>query len=84
MDMASSFSVIFDTVATYSCYCNKGDFVNLEDNVFPINIKGIAKGIKIYGFGVVKYSVRSESGRMINLRYQAYYVTWLPKDLLII
>ena len=30
MGMVSSFSVIFDTVATYSCSSNKGDFVKLE------------------------------------------------------
>ena len=30
MGMLSSFSVIFYTGATYSCYSNKGDYVNLE------------------------------------------------------
>ena len=46
--------------------------------------KGIVKGLEISGFGIVEYSVRSESGRMIALRVQAYYVPGLPKDLLII
>ena len=55
--------------------------MNLEEKIFPINIKGIAKGLDISGFGIVKYSVRSESGRMIALRDQAYYVTELPKDM---
>ena len=41
MGSVSSFSVIFDTGDTYSCSYNKGDFVNFEENIFPINIKGI-------------------------------------------
>ena len=32
----------------------------------------------------LEYSVRSESGRMIALQAQAYYVPGLPKDLRII
>ena len=56
----------------------------LEEKKFPRKLKGIAKGLDIYGFGIVEYSVRSESGRMIALRAQAYYVTGLPKDLRII
>ena len=66
------------------CYSNKGDFVKLEDKKFPRKLKGIAKGLEIYGFGIVEYSVRSESGRMIEIRDQAYYVPGLPKDLRII
>ena len=53
--------------------------MKLEEKTFPINPKGIAKGLEISGFGVVEYSVRSESGRMIALRYQAHYVPELPK-----
>ena len=79
-----SFSVIFDTGDTNSCSSNKGDFLKLEEKTFPRNLKGIAKGLEIYGFGIVEYSVRSESGRMIALRAQAYYVPGLPKDLRII
>ena len=48
---------------------------------FPGNLKGIEKCLEIYGLGIVKYSVRSESGRMIVLQDQAYYVPGLPKDL---
>ena len=48
------------------------------------NLKGTAKGLDIPGFRIVGYSVRSESGRMIALRYHAYYVPGLPKDLCII
>ena len=82
--MVSSVSVIFNTGATYSCSSNKGDFLNLEENKFPRKLKGIAKGLEISGFGIVEYSVRSESGRMIALRDQAYYVPGLPKYLRII
>ena len=58
--------------------------MKLEEKTFPRNLKGIAKGLEISGFGIVEYSVRSESGRMIALRDQAYYVPGLPKDLRII
>ena len=84
MGMVSSFSVIFDTGATYSCSSNKGEFVKLEEKKFPRNLKGIAKGLEISGFGIVEYSVRSESGSIIAPRSQAYYVPGLPKYLRII
>ena len=58
--------------------------MKLEEKKFPRNLKGITKGLDIYGFGIVEYSVRSESGRIIVLRYQAYYVSGLPKYLCII
>ena len=53
MGMARSVSVIFETGATYSCYPNKGDLVDLEEKMLPINLKGIEKGLNIYGFGMV-------------------------------
>ena len=81
MVMVISVSVIFYTGATYSCYSNKRDFVNIEEKKFQINIKVIAKGLEIYGFGIVKYYIRSESGRMIEIRDQAYYVSGIPKYL---
>ena len=84
MVTVSSVSVILDTGATYSCYSNKVDFANLEEKTPPRNIKGIAKGIEIYGFGIFEYSVRSESGLIIALRAQAYYVPGLPNYLRII
>ena len=58
--------------------------MNFEEKTFPINIKGIAKVLDISGFGIVEYYVRSESGRMIALRDQAYYVPGLTKYLRII
>ena len=78
MVMFSSVLVIFDTGANYSCSSNKGDFVKLEHKKFPRKLKGIAKGLEISGFGIVEYSVRSESGSMIALRAQAYYVPAKP------
>ena len=84
MGMLSSVPVIFDTEATYSCSYQKGDFVKLEEKTFPRDIKGIAKFLEFSGFGIIEYFVRSESGRMIALRSQAYYVIGLPKDLRII
>ena len=41
MGMMRSVSVIFDTGENYSCYFNKGYFVNLEDNMLPRKLKGI-------------------------------------------
>ena len=82
--MVSSVSVIFYTGDTYSCSPNKGDFVNLEDNMLLRNIKDIVKGLDIYEFGIFEYSVRSESESMISLQDQAYYFTRLPKYLCII
>ena len=84
MGMVSSVSVIFYTGATYSCSSNKGDFVKLGEKKYPRNLKGIAKGLEISGFGIVEYSVRSEIGCTIALRAQAYYVPGLPKNLRII
>ena len=55
--------------------------MNIEEKKFPRKIKGIAKGLEISGFGIVEYSVSSESGCMIVLRAQSYYVPGLPKDL---
>ena len=84
MGLVSSVSVIFDMGAAYSCSSNKGDIVNIEEKFFPRKLKGIEKGLEISGFGIVKYSVKSESGRIIALRDQAYYVLGLPMDLRII
>ena len=58
--------------------------MKLEEKTFPRKLKGIAKGLDIYGFGIVEYYFRSESGRIIALQAQAYYVPGLPKDLRII
>ena len=58
--------------------------MNLEEKTPPINTKGITKGLDIYGFGIVEYYVRRESGCMIEIRYQAYYVPGSPNDLLVL
>ena len=58
--------------------------MDLEEKMFPGNLKGIEKCHEIYVFGIVESSIRSESGHMIALRAQAYYVPRLPKDLRII
>ena len=84
MGMVRSVSVIFYTGSNFPCSSKKLDFVNLEEETFPINTKDIANRLDVYGFGIVEYSVRSESGHIILLRDQAYYVSRLPKDLRII
>ena len=58
--------------------------MNPEEEKFARNIKGIAKGLDISEFGIVEYSVVSESGRIFALQAQAYYVPGLRKDLRII
>ena len=82
--MMKSVSVIFDTGANYSCYYNKGGFVDFEDNIFPRKIKYAAKGLEIFGFDIVYYSVRSENGCVITLRYQAYYLYGLSNNFRIV
>ena len=52
--------------------------------MFQRNIKVISKGLEISGFGIVKYSFRSESGCIIALQAQAYCVPGLPTYLHII
>ena len=55
-----------------------------EEKKFPRKLKGKPKGLETSGFGIVEYSVKNESGRIIALRAQAYSVPGLPKDLRII
>ena len=81
MGMVRSVSVIFDTETTFSCSSNKRDFVDLEEEIFTRKLKVVAKCLDISGFGIVEYSDRSESGCIIALRYQEYYVYVLIKDL---
>ena len=65
----TSFSVIFDTGATYSRYFIKGDSVDLWNMTLPRNLKCIAKGLDIYGYVIVDYSLRIESEYKIELWY---------------
>ena len=56
----------------------------LEERTFPRKLKGTEKGLEIYVFGIFEFSFRIESGRMVALRAQAYYVPRLPHYLRII
>ena len=56
----------------------------LEEKTFRRNIKVVAKGPDIYAFGIVDCRFISESGHIIVLWYQAYYVPGLPKYLRIL
>ena len=47
MVMVRSVSVIFDTGDTYSCFSNKGYFVELEEKTFPRKLKGIENALEI-------------------------------------
>ena len=53
MGMVRSAPVIFNTGDTYSCSSNKGECLKLEKKVFLRKLKGIAKCLGTYGFGVV-------------------------------
>ena len=35
--------------------------INIEDNLFPIKLKEIVKGLDISGFGIFDYYIKSES-----------------------
>ena len=48
MGIMTSVSVIFNTGYTYSFSSIKEYFVDIEENIFPIKLKVIAKGIEIY------------------------------------
>ena len=58
--------------------------MNLEEKTFPIKLKVTVKGLEISVLRILEYSVRSESGRIIELRDQVYYVSGLPKSFRII
>ena len=45
--MVSSASVIFETIYTYSCSSNNGEFVKFEEKTFPRKLKGIENALEI-------------------------------------
>ena len=84
MVIMKTVSVIFDTRDNYSFFPNKGYFVNFEEIKSPIKLKVVAKVIDIDVFEMLEYYVRSENGHINTLRYQAYNIPGLQKDLRII
>ena len=78
LEMMRSALVIFDTGATYLCYSNKINVLDIEEDKSTINIKGITKCIGFYVFGIVGCYVRIETGCIIVLWYQEYYVSGSP------
>ena len=74
MGIMTAVSVIFNTGYTYSFPFIKAYFVDLEEKIFPIKLKVIAKGLDISGFGTVEYSTMSEIGHIISLGYWSYYI----------
>ena len=65
-------------------FFQKGIFWDIEEKTLPRNLNFISKGLGIYRFIIFDYYVSSESGLMIELKYQEYCVPVLPKHLLII
>ena len=41
--------------------------MELDYKMFPRNIKGVSKGLEIYRFGIVEYSIKSESACIVAL-----------------
>ena len=62
-------------------FIQKGRFLDIEDKTLPRNLNFISKGLGIYRFIIFDYYVSSESGLMIALKNQAYYVPDLLKYL---
>ena len=58
--------------------------MKLEEKTLTRKLKGTANSLEISGFGIVEYSIKSETGRVIALQAHTYYVPGLPKDLRII
>ena len=56
----------------------------LEEETLSRNIESISKSLGISIFGIVEYSVSSESGRFIAIYDKVYSVPELPKYLCII
>ena len=69
MGIMTAVLVIFNTGYIYSFSSIKAYLLDLEENIFPIKLKVIAKGLEISVFGTVKYSARSEIGHIIVLGY---------------
>ena len=65
-------------------FFQKGIFWDLEEKTLPRNLNFISKGLGIYRFIIFEYYVSNESGLMIALKDQAYYVPDLLKYLRII
>ena len=62
-------SVTFENGSIYSCSYDKRDFVYIEENMFPRNLKGISTGLDNYGFFIIEYFVRVRIIWMILIRY---------------
>ena len=77
MGIMTAVSVIFNTGYTYSFSSIKAYFLDIEENIFPIKLKVIAKVLEIPGFGTVEYSSRNEIGHIIALGYWSYYISRL-------
>ena len=58
--------------------------MDIEEKIFLRNFKGIEKDLEMSRFGIVEYSIRSESRHMIALWDQTCYVPRSPKDLRIL
>ena len=58
--------------------------MDIEENTSSKNLKDIDEGLDMSVFGIFKYYIRSESGRMIALQSQTYYVLGILKSLRII
>ena len=71
---SSTFSVIWDSGASISISPDKNDFVGpLESPGAITQLKGIAKGLRIEGFGHVMWTINDSNGNLRMVKVPAYY-----------
>jgi hypothetical protein len=71
---SSTYSVIWDSGASVSISPDKNDFVGpLKSPGAITQLKGIAKGLQIEGFGHVMWAINDSSGNLQMVKVPAYY-----------
>jgi len=74
MPKASRFSIIWDTGASISISPSLCDFIKVNKCSQRSTLKGISKGLKVEGEGIVQWQVLDAKGKVRNLRVKALYV----------
>ena len=71
---SSTYSVIWDSGASISISPDKNDFIGpLESPGAITQLKGIAKGLRIEGFGHVMWAINDSSGNLRMVKVPAYF-----------
>ena len=78
-----SIPVIFDTGATKPVTFEQSDFVGpLRRPASPMMMKGIAKGLRIYGIGLLEWKFLDDQGLIQTIKTEGYYIPGLRTRLL--